>query len=217
VCFYNSGAGGWVRTDVGFKTWEEGLKAGFDTKQEKHEKHMEKIKVAVEEAKADLLVKPQMRFALNHPQIDIEDKDYIVPWAYARYAYVDTNIQGKDCCGYCVSVYWPSESKFFTGNVESYDESTGKHKIVYEDGDEEIVELSKVIFHYWRRSPDFNWIAQQSGKKKKKKVVVKEKVVAKNERNSEEFDGISLFVMRVTVSKMLLRVVSWCLFEVFSP
>ena len=107
----------------------------------------------MEEAKADLLVKPQMRFALNHPQIDIEDKDYIVPWAYARYAYVDTNIQGKDCCGYCVSVYWPS-SKFFTGNVESYDESTGKHKIVYEDGDEEIVELSKVIFHYWRRSPD---------------------------------------------------------------
>ena len=130
---------------------------------------MEKIKVAVEEAKADLLVKPQMRFALNHPQIDIEDKDYIVPWAYARYAYVDKNIQGKDCCGYCVSVYWPSESKFFTGNVESYDESTGKHKIVYEDGDEESVELSKLIFHYWRRCPDFNWIAEQSGKKKMKK------------------------------------------------
>ena len=124
--------------------------------------------------------------------LGIEDKDYIVPWAYARYAYVDKNIQGKDCCGYCVSVYWPSESKFFTGNVESYDESTGKHKIVYEDGDEEIVDLSKVIFHYWRRSPDFNWIAQQSGKKKKKKkadVVVKEKVdvvVAKKDETQDK-------------------------------
>merc|ERR1712146_873576 len=52
--------------------------------------------------------------------------------------------------------------------------------------------LSKVIFHYWRRSPDFNWIAQQSGKKKKKKadVVVKEKVVAKKDETQDKEEKV---------------------------
>jgi len=186
VCFYNSGAGGWINPKFGIMSWEEGLKAGFDKKNKSNEKEFEKIEAAVSEAKADLAVKPQMRFRLNHPQIDESESD-VVSWAYARYAVVDESIQGQDMCGHCVSIFWSTDSVFYTGIIDSYDETTKKHKIIYEDGDEESLEMSNQVFHFWRRSPDFARIAAEN--KKNKKKVEKKKKKAEEKSEVEEKDN----------------------------
>ena len=40
-------------------------------------------------------------------------------------------------------VFWPRDAKFYRGRVAGYDSANGKHRVVYDDGDEERVNLAK--------------------------------------------------------------------------
>ena len=50
---------------------------------------------------------------------------------------------GAALVGWKVRVFWPAEKAWFYGVVEAFDAQTGKHSVVYEDGDEQNVSLTK--------------------------------------------------------------------------
>ncbi|CAN0862408.1 Sister chromatid cohesion protein PDS5 homolog C [Linum grandiflorum] len=52
----------------------------------------------------------------------------------------------KRIIGKRVRVWWPVDKAFYEGAVDSYDPTSKKHKILYADGDEEILNLKKEIW-----------------------------------------------------------------------
>ncbi|GAB4836783.1 hypothetical protein Ancab_001695 [Ancistrocladus abbreviatus] len=48
---------------------------------------------------------------------------------------------GEELVGSMIKVWWPDDQKFYDGRVESYDPDDKKHKIVYTDGDVEVLLL----------------------------------------------------------------------------
>ncbi|KAK1293627.1 DNA mismatch repair protein MSH6 [Acorus calamus] len=48
---------------------------------------------------------------------------------------------GKDIVGSQIKVWWPDDAMFYNGVIESFDPITKKHKVHYDDGDEEILLL----------------------------------------------------------------------------
>ncbi|XP_010265626.1 PREDICTED: micronuclear linker histone polyprotein-like [Nelumbo nucifera] len=50
---------------------------------------------------------------------------------------------GEDLHGARIKVWWPRDHTFYNGVIESYDPVKRKHKVLYDDGDTEILNLSK--------------------------------------------------------------------------
>ncbi|XXG58873.1 hypothetical protein AAC387_Pa04g1067 [Persea americana] len=48
---------------------------------------------------------------------------------------------GEEIVGRKIKVWWPDDKMFYNGTVDSFDPAQKKHKILYEDGDEEILLL----------------------------------------------------------------------------
>ena len=42
-----------------------------------------------------------------------------------------------------IEVYWPMDTKFYSGTISSSNCNNGKHEVKYDDGDVEILEISK--------------------------------------------------------------------------
>ncbi|XP_062162943.1 sister chromatid cohesion protein PDS5 homolog A [Alnus glutinosa] len=49
----------------------------------------------------------------------------------------------EDLIGCRIKVWWPMDKKFYQGTVKSYDPLKGKHVVLYEDGDVEVLRLEK--------------------------------------------------------------------------
>ncbi|MED6211330.1 hypothetical protein PIB30_072655 [Stylosanthes scabra] len=49
----------------------------------------------------------------------------------------------EDLIGCRIKVWWPSDKKFYGGTIKSYDSLKGKHVILYDDGDVEVLRLEK--------------------------------------------------------------------------
>ncbi|KAL2492955.1 Tudor/PWWP/MBT superfamily protein [Abeliophyllum distichum] len=54
---------------------------------------------------------------------------------------------GEELVGSKIKVLWPMDEKYYEGTVESFDRSGRKHKVAYDDGDEEILDLTK---EFWQ-------------------------------------------------------------------
>ncbi|KAI3785976.1 hypothetical protein L1987_45102 [Smallanthus sonchifolius] len=54
---------------------------------------------------------------------------------------------GQDLVGHRIKVWWPLDKMYYKGVVSSYDPLDGKHKVLYADGDEELLDL---IQEKWR-------------------------------------------------------------------
>ncbi|KAL2571387.1 hypothetical protein GLYMA_17G005500v4 [Glycine max] len=52
-------------------------------------------------------------------------------------------IDTEDLIGCRIKVWWPTDKKFYGGTIKSYDPLKGKHVILYDDGDVEILRLEK--------------------------------------------------------------------------
>ncbi|XP_027902902.1 nucleolar protein dao-5-like [Vigna unguiculata] len=55
----------------------------------------------------------------------------------------DTKEHGENLVGLRVKVWWPKDREFYKGIIESFDSAKKKHKVSYDDGDEEILNLGK--------------------------------------------------------------------------
>ncbi|AQK83804.1 binding, partial [Zea mays] len=48
-----------------------------------------------------------------------------------------------DLVGHRIKVWWPLDKRFYEGAVQSYDSSKKKHRVLYDDGDVEVLNLAK--------------------------------------------------------------------------
>lgn len=55
----------------------------------------------------------------------------------------DVKEYGENLVGSKVKVWWPDDQMFYEGVIDSYDSVKKKHKVLYTDGDEEILNLKK--------------------------------------------------------------------------
>jgi hypothetical protein len=55
----------------------------------------------------------------------------------------DARKYGEALVGSRIRVWWPMDSKFYKGVVDSYVSSKKKHRVFYEDGDKETLDLKK--------------------------------------------------------------------------
>ncbi|MED6171778.1 hypothetical protein PIB30_043996 [Stylosanthes scabra] len=53
----------------------------------------------------------------------------------------DTKEYGENLVGLRVEVWWPDDNQFYKGIIDSFDSAEKKHKVMYDDGDEEILNL----------------------------------------------------------------------------
>ncbi|KAI9118313.1 hypothetical protein K1719_010645 [Acacia pycnantha] len=58
----------------------------------------------------------------------------------------DIKVYGENLVGSRVEVWWPDDHEFYTGTIESFDSAKKKHKVAYDDGDIEILNLGKEIW-----------------------------------------------------------------------
>ncbi|KAK7363868.1 hypothetical protein VNO77_06028 [Canavalia gladiata] len=68
-------------------------------------------------------------------------------------------IDTEDLIGCRIKVWWPMDKKFYGGTIKSYDPLKGKHVILYDDGDVEILRLEKE-----------RWELTDKGRKSTKKI-----------------------------------------------
>ncbi|KAF7843194.1 Sister chromatid cohesion protein PDS5 isogeny B-B [Senna tora] len=70
----------------------------------------------------------------------------------------------RDCneplVGSKINVWWPLDKRFYEGTVDSYDSVKGKHKILYDDGDVEVLNLKK---ERWEQIVDHNSLDAEKG------------------------------------------------------
>ncbi|KAJ3677409.1 hypothetical protein LUZ60_003133 [Juncus effusus] len=83
-----------------------------------------------------------------------------------------------DVIGKRVKVYWPLDKAWYTGEVKSYDKSSNKHLIQYEDGESEAVELEK---------EKIEWVEEEPVKKLRRLRKLSDSVEAES-KNENEFD-----------------------------
>ncbi|KAJ4831103.1 hypothetical protein Tsubulata_033020 [Turnera subulata] len=55
----------------------------------------------------------------------------------------DSGIDVEELIGHRIKVWWPMDKKFYGGTIKSYDPLKGKHVILYDDGDVEVLRLEK--------------------------------------------------------------------------
>ncbi|KAI9123829.1 hypothetical protein K1719_005129 [Acacia pycnantha] len=68
-------------------------------------------------------------------------------------------IDTEDLIGCRIKVWWPMDKAFYEGTVKSYDSQKGKHVILYDDGDVEVLRLEKE-----------RWELVDKGRKSAKKI-----------------------------------------------
>ncbi|XP_019179413.1 PREDICTED: uncharacterized protein LOC109174619 isoform X2 [Ipomoea nil] len=73
-----------------------------------------------------------------------------------------------------VRVWWPNDQVFYEGVIHSFDRVTKKHKVLYLDGDEEILRLSKETLEF---------ISDASADMQKKKAKTSSGTSSKNEKS----------------------------------
>ncbi|KAK4274491.1 hypothetical protein QN277_017700 [Acacia crassicarpa] len=84
----------------------------------------------------------------------------------------DIKVYGENLVGSRVEVWWPDDREFYIGTIESFDSAKKKHKVAYDDGDIEILNLRKEIWKTVQEgddhaSPDVS--ADMNSNKRRKK------------------------------------------------
>ncbi|CAH8360726.1 unnamed protein product [Eruca vesicaria subsp. sativa] len=60
----------------------------------------------------------------------------------------DLQSHGEELVGSRVRVWWPIDKEYYKGVVNSYDSAKKKHLVIYDDGDQEILNLKKQTWHF---------------------------------------------------------------------
>ncbi|CAN0888181.1 Sister chromatid cohesion protein PDS5 homolog C [Linum grandiflorum] len=60
----------------------------------------------------------------------------------------ERKVYGEDIVGLRVRVWWPQDRTFYEGTVESYDSTKKRHKVLYDDNEEENLNMAKQKFEF---------------------------------------------------------------------
>ncbi|KAF7818144.1 DNA mismatch repair protein MSH6 [Senna tora] len=58
-------------------------------------------------------------------------------------SYGDKQLNGQEVVGRRIKVYWPLDKAWYEGCVKSFDEVTGKHLVLYDDDEEETLDIAE--------------------------------------------------------------------------
>ena len=67
---------------------------------------------------------------------------------------LDVGKFGHECVGRRLSVFWDVDDTWYKGSVAAYDEHSGKHRVVYADGEEEDLFLAAETWEYDKDQPN---------------------------------------------------------------
>uniref|UniRef100_A0ACD5YI65 Uncharacterized protein n=1 Tax=Avena sativa TaxID=4498 RepID=A0ACD5YI65_AVESA len=59
----------------------------------------------------------------------------------------------EEAVGRRLRVYWPLDKVWYGGRLDAYDEGSGRHRVMYDDGEEEEVDLAKEKFEWAAEAP----------------------------------------------------------------
>ncbi|KAM7266720.1 hypothetical protein ACFE04_004617 [Oxalis oulophora] len=98
---------------------------------------------------------------------------------------------GEEMVGKRIKVWWPMDKKYYEGVVDSYDKIKRKHKVVYTDGDKEVLRLAK---QRWKSIDDDGVSSNTWGEKEgeTKSVTVEDKSNSEKRNHTKSAGGISL-------------------------
>ena len=71
---------------------------------------------------------------------------------------------GEAAIGRRLEVLWPDERQYYKGTVRGYQASCNKHRVVYDDGDKQLVNLSVEIFQWLDQEEEEEAAAQRDGR-----------------------------------------------------
>ena len=77
-----------------------------------------------------------------------------------------SSAEGSDAIGKRLKLFWTDDQKWYTGTVLGFHPSTGKHRVVYDDGEKELVLLAKEKLQWL---PDTDEVTRASAQPKKAK------------------------------------------------
>ncbi|CAL1352064.1 unnamed protein product [Linum trigynum] len=60
-----------------------------------------------------------------------------------KFAKKKNGVDFDELIGYRIKIWWPMDKKFYAGTVKSYDPLKGKHVVLYDDGDIEVLRLDR--------------------------------------------------------------------------
>ncbi|CAN8229636.1 unnamed protein product [Cochlearia groenlandica] len=77
----------------------------------------------------------------------------------------DSDLRNYDenLVGSRIKVWWPMDSTYYKGVVESYDSAIKKHLVLYDDGDEEILNMRKHKWYFLKKSSEQHEEANKTG------------------------------------------------------
>lgn len=75
----------------------------------------------------------------------------------------------EDLVGEGIEVYWPDDAAWYSGIVDSYDETSNTHRIAYSDGMTEVLDLCKERYRL-QSNPDFLHQEEIAGLSHKRKM-----------------------------------------------
>ncbi|CAI0415316.1 unnamed protein product [Linum tenue] len=107
----------------------------------------------------------------------------------------DAKGYGDEIVGSRVQVYWPQDRKFYMGTVQSYDATKKKHVVVYDDGDEEILNMKRQKFKFINSesgasdSEDEGEAAKPSSPDASSEIPVKKKAKTEQSAKKEKMDA----------------------------
>ncbi|TVU09494.1 hypothetical protein EJB05_42970, partial [Eragrostis curvula] len=87
--------------------------------------------------------------------------------------------QAAEAVGRRLRVYWPLDDAWYKGRVESYDAGSSRHRVKYDDGDEEEVDLGKEKFE-WAAGEESTPPSQQPARKLRRLRRMSDTAVAKS-------------------------------------
>ncbi|GBG74693.1 hypothetical protein CBR_g19098 [Chara braunii] len=70
---------------------------------------------------------------------------------------------GEELVGRRVKVWWPQDKQFYTGQVMSYNPTTKKHEVAYDDGDSELLKMDKQRFALLDVNPSKLQVSPKNG------------------------------------------------------
>ncbi|KAM7260371.1 hypothetical protein ACFE04_016112 [Oxalis oulophora] len=107
---------------------------------------------------------------------------------------------GEEMVGKRIKVWWPMDKKYYEGVVDSYDKIKRKHKVVYTDGDKEVLRLEK---QRWKSIDDDGVSSNTWGEKEgeTKSVTVEEKSNSEKMNHTKSAGSINLENFQVFTSE----------------
>lgn len=88
-----------------------------------------------------------------------------------------------------IRVYWPLDKKWYEGRVTSYDKTSRKHSVLYDDGEEELLELGEEKIEWIQGDSEKKFKRLRRGSSMFNRVVIEDEEMEDVQKEEDKSDG----------------------------